>query len=106
MFRRRSFADLLGAVLAASIAAGFAGFILSGATTDRGTTHAIGAENASIVNAEHESCKKYGHYASIATLRSDGFLKKLPAYNSVVYLPGPHCGTIIVGSPSYQSPAR
>jgi hypothetical protein len=106
MFEKLSFGRLLGAVLALSFIIGFAVFILSGATTNKGTTGAIGSENASIMSAEKASCSKYGRYASIATLRREGLLTRQPVYNSVVYLPGAHCGTIIVGSPAYQSPAR
>jgi hypothetical protein len=106
MFTRLSFAHLLGAVLAFSFVIGFAVFALTGTTTNKGTTGAIGSENASIVSAEKMSCNKYGKYASISTLRQEGLLTRKPVYNSVVYLPGKHCGTIIVGSPAYQSPAR
>ena len=41
MFKKLSFAHLLGAVLALSFIAGFAVFVLSGATTNKGTTGAI-----------------------------------------------------------------
>jgi hypothetical protein len=105
MLRKLSFAHLLGAVLALSFVAGFAVFVLSGATTNKGTTGAIGAENATIMTAEKTRCIRYGTYASIATLRREGLLTFKPVYNSVVILPGKHCGTIIIGSPAYQSPA-
>jgi hypothetical protein len=105
MFKKLSFAHLLGAVLALSFIVGFAVFVLSSATTNRGTTGAIGAEHATIMTAEKTRCLRYGSYASIATLRREGLLTFKPIYNSVVYLPGKHCGTVIVGSPSYQSPA-
>jgi len=105
MFRKLSFAYLLGAVLALSFIVGFAVFVLSGATTNKGTTGAIGAESATIMSAEKASCSRYGMYASIATLRREGLLTLKPVYNSVVYVPGKHCGSIIVGSPAYQSPA-
>ena len=105
MFEKLSFAHLLGAVLTLSFIAGFAVFVLSGATTNKGTTGAIGAEYATIMSAEKTSCLRYGTYASITTLRRDGLLTFKPVYNSVVYVPGKHCGTIIVGSPAYQLPA-
>ena len=105
MFEKLSFSHLLVGVLALSFILGFAVFVLSGATTNKGTTSAIGAENATIKSAEKTSCLRYGTYASIATLRRDGLLRFKPVYNSVVYLPGKHCGTIIVGSPAYQSSA-
>jgi hypothetical protein len=106
MFKRLSFARLIGVVLVLSFIVGFAVFVLSGATTNKGTTGAIGAENSIIMSAEKTSCIRYGTYASIATLRKEGFLTFKPIYNSVVYVPGKHCGTIVVGSPAYQSPAR
>jgi hypothetical protein len=102
---RLSFSRLLGAVLALSIIVGFAIFVLSGATTNKGTTGAIAAENATIMTAEKTSCIRFGTYASIATLRRERLLTTTPVYNSVVYLPGRHCGTIVIGSPAYQSPA-
>jgi hypothetical protein len=105
MFGRLSFAHALSAVLGFSFLAGFAAFVLAGAATNKGTTGAIGSENASIVKAESVSCARYGNYGSIATLRQEGLLTRKPIYNSVVYVPGKHCGTIIVGSPAYQSPA-
>jgi hypothetical protein len=79
--------------------------VLSAATTDKGTTGAIGSESAIIMAAEKASCSKYGKYASISTLRDEGLLAHQPVYNSVVYLPGKGCGTIVIGSPAYQSPA-
>jgi len=105
VFEKLSFAHLLGAVLAVSFIAGFAVFVLSGATTDKGTTGAIGAERATIKSAERESCLTFGTYASIPTLQREGLLTFKPVYNSVVYVPGKHCGTIVVGSPAYQSSA-
>ena len=42
MFQKLSFAHLLGAVLALSFIVGFAVFVLSGATTNKGPTGAIG----------------------------------------------------------------
>jgi hypothetical protein len=105
MFKRLSFRHLLGAVLALSFVIGFAVFVLSGATTNKGTTGAIGAESTTIMGAEKMSCLKYGRYASISTLRREGLLTFKPVYNSVVYVPGKHCGTIVIGSPAYQSPA-
>lgn len=105
MFKKLSFTQLLVAVLAVSFVLGFAVYVLSGATTDRGTTGAIGAENARIMRAEKASCAKYGRYAPVSTLEKEGLLTIKPLYNSVLYLPGAHCGTIVVGSPAYQSPA-
>jgi hypothetical protein len=105
VFEKRSFRRLIGAALALSFIVGFATYVLSGATTNKGTTGAIAAENASITGAEKASCLKYGTYGSIATLRQEGLLTRKPVYNSVVYIPGKHCGTIVVGSPAYQSPA-
>jgi hypothetical protein len=105
MSEKRSFFHLVAAALALSFVIGFAVVILSGATTNKGTTGAIGAENTTIMGAEKESCNKYGTYASISTLRREGFLTIKPEYNSVVLVPGKGCGTIVVGSPAYQSPA-
>ncbi|MGA7834415.1 MAG: hypothetical protein WCA31_04345 [Acidimicrobiales bacterium] len=103
MFRKLSFAQLVGILLVLSFIAGFAVFVLSGATTNKGTTNAIATEYAVIMGAERSSCRSTGSYASIATLRREGLLTFKPVYNSVVYVPGAHCGTIIVGSPAYQS---
>ncbi len=105
MLGKLSFVHLVVAVLVVCFVAGIAVFVLSGATTDKGTTGAIAAEYAKIVVAEKASCRKYGSYASIATLRSEGLLTFKPVYNSVVYLPGRHCGSIVVGSAAYQSSA-
>lgn len=105
MFEKLSFARILGAVLAASFVIGFFVFVLSGATTNKGTTGAIAAERATITSAEKVNCTTYGTYASIATLRQHGLLTFQPVYSSVVYVPGKRCGTIVVGSPAYQSPA-
>jgi hypothetical protein len=105
MRSKPSFVSLLIAILAVSFIAGFAVFVLSGATTNAGTTSAIKAESAKIMVAERERCAKYGAYTSITTLREEGLLTFVPIYNSVVYVPGPHCGTIVIGSPSYQTPA-
>lgn len=102
-FKRLSFTALLGIVLALSLALGFAAFVWSGATTNEGTTGAIRAEGARIMSAEKTRCRRYGTYASIATLRKEGLLTFQPIYNSVVYVPGAHCGTIVIGSPAYQS---
>ena len=104
MFKKLSFAHLAGAVLALSFILGFAVFVLS-ATTNKGTTGAIGAERATIMMAEKTRCLRYGTYAPIATLQKEELLTFRPVYNSVVYVPGKHCGTIIVGSSAYQSPA-
>jgi hypothetical protein len=103
--QKLSFRRLLGVVLALSFIVGFAVYVLSGATTNKGTTGVIGSESAIIMRAEKASCSKYGKYASISALRNEGLLGFVPVYNSVVYLPGTGCGTIVVGSPSYQSPA-
>jgi len=105
MSHKLSFGHLLGALLALSFTIGFAVYVLSGATTNKGTTGAIGSESATIMTAEKASCSKFGKYASISTLRKDGLLALAPVYSSVVYLPGPGCGTIVIGSPAYQSPA-
>ncbi len=106
MFQKLSFSHILVAVLIVSFIVGFAVFVMSGATTNKGTTGAIATENAAIMNAEKTRCTRYGTYASIATLEREGLLTFKPVYNSVVYLPGKHCGTIVIGSPAYQSPAR
>jgi hypothetical protein len=103
VFQKRSFLRLLCLALVLSFILGFAAFILTGATTDKGTSGAIASEYAVIVSAEKASCHSFGSYGSIATLRREGLLTFKPSYNSVVYLPGAHCGTIIVGSPAYQS---
>jgi hypothetical protein len=105
MSQKPSFGHLLGAVLALSFVIGFAVYVLSGATTDKGTTGAIGSESAIIMTAEKASCAKYGRYASISTLRLERLLAFKPVYNSVVYLPGAGCGTIVIGSAAYQSHA-
>jgi len=105
MFKKLSFIHIVGGVLALSFIVGFAVFVLSGATTNKGTTSAIGAERATIMTAEKTRCIRFGTYASISTLRKERLLTFKPAYNSVVYLPGKHCGTIVIGSPDYQSPA-
>jgi hypothetical protein len=105
LFPKLTLIQLAGAVLVLSFIAGFAVFLLTGATTDRGTTSAIASENAVIMNAERTSCRTFGSYATIPTLRREGLLTFKPTYNSVVYLPGKHCGTIVVGSPAYQSSA-
>lgn len=94
---------VLAVVLALSFVGGFAAFVGGGATTNKGTTGAIAAERARIRAAESRSCRLHGSYASIATLRREGLLTFTPTYNSVVYLPGPRCGTIVIGSSSYQS---
>lgn len=106
MLKKLSFTHLLAAILALSFVIGFAVFVWSGATTNKGTPGAIQAERAVIMRAEKIRCERYGTYASIATLQQEGLLTTKPVYNSVVYLPGSHCGTIIIGSPSYQSPAN
>jgi hypothetical protein len=104
MSQRFSFRHLLGAALALSFIIGFAVYVLTGATTNKGTTGAIGSESAIIMRAEKASCARYGKYATISTLLKEGLLATKPIYNSVVYVPGAGCGTIVVGSPAYQSP--
>jgi len=106
MFRKLSFTQLLGLLLALSFMVGFTVFVLLGATTNRGTSGAIGAERALIKSAEKMRCAKYGTYAPIATLQKEGLLTFKPTYNSVVYIPGKHCGTLVIGSSAYQSPAN
>lgn len=106
MFRKLSFTQLLGLLLALSFVVGFTVFVLSGATTNKGTPGAIGAERALIKSAEKTRCAKFGTYASIATLKEEGLLTFTPTYNSVVYIPGKHCGTLVIGSSAYQSPAN
>jgi len=105
VIKRLSFAHLLLAVLVLSFIIGFAVFVLDGAVTNKGTTGAIKAEYAEIMHAEKLRCLAYGTYATIPTLRHEGLLSFNPIYNSVVYLPGPHCGTVVVGSPAYQAPS-
>jgi len=103
VLKRLSFARLVALVAVLAVVGGIVGYAVSGTTTNKGTTGAIAAENARIVAAEHASCKRYGHYGTLATLEHEGLLGFKPIYNSVVYVPGAHCGTIVVGSPSYQS---
>ena len=105
MSHKLSFGHLLGFLLVLSFITGFAVYVLAGATTNKGTTGAIASESAIIMRAEKASCSKYGKYASISTLRSEGLLAFKPVYNSAVYLPGKGCGAIVIGSPAYQSPA-
>jgi hypothetical protein len=97
-----TFRRLVWAVAALAFVAGFALFIVSGATTDKGTPGAIRAESAKIMGAERSRCAKLGSYASLVVLRDEGWLHFVPQYNSVVIVPGPHCGTIVIGSPAYQ----
>jgi hypothetical protein len=104
IFKKLSFAQVLSVVFALAVIVGFAIFVLSGATTNRGTVGAITSETAVIKSAEKLSCQKFGTYGTIATLQKEGLLAFKPVYNSVVYLPGSHCGTIVIGSPSYQTP--
>ena len=92
MFHKLSFGHLLGVALALSFIMGFAVYVLSGATINKGTPRAIGSESATIMKAEKASCSKSGKYASISTLRKDGLLTFEPVYNSVVYLPGADAG--------------
>jgi len=104
-FTRLSFVNLVGAVLGVSVIVGVVGYAVFGTTTNKGTTGAIGAENAKIMAAERTSCSKYGKYATISRLQSEGLLTTKPTYNSVVYVPGRGCGTIVVGSAAYQAQA-
>ncbi len=103
MLEKVSFPKLVVAVVALMVIVGVALFVLLGATTNKGTTGAIGAEYAKIVSAEKVSCTEHGHYASLATLEKEDLLRFRPVYNSVVYLPGRGCGSIVVGSSAYQS---
>ncbi len=105
MFKQLTFVNLLGVVLVIALLAGIATYIVSGATTNKGTTEAIANENAKIVSAEKTSCTKNGTYGTIATLEREGLLTFKPTYNSVVYVPGKGCGTIVVGSAAYQPAA-
>ena len=75
-------------VLAVGIVVGFAAYVIAGATTNTGTTGAIGSENARIMAAERASCARFGSYATIATLRREGLLSFVPTFNSVVVVPG------------------
>jgi hypothetical protein len=106
MFHRLSFNQVLGLLLTLSFVVGFSVFVFSGATTIKGTTGAIGSESVLIKSAEKARCAKYGTYTSLAALQEEGFLSFKPVYNSVVYIPGAHCGTIVIGSSAYQSPAN
>jgi hypothetical protein len=102
LFKSISFVHLVGAVLVVAVAAGVLGYAVSGTPTNRGTTGAIGTENARIMAAEKRSCSKDGKYGTIPTLRREGLLTFEPTYNSVVYVPGRGCGTVVVGSAAYQ----
>jgi hypothetical protein len=106
VFGRLSFGKLLSAAVAVAVVVGVVGYVLSGATTNKGTTGAISAENGKIMAAEDASCKKDGKYGTLATLESEGLLTFKPTYNAVVYLPGKGCGAIVVGSAAYQSGSR
>ena len=106
MSKRLSFLQVLAVAFVLAFSIGFAVFILSGATTNAGTSSAIRAERTLILHAERTQCRRYGTYASTSTLRKEGLLTFKPQYNSVVYVPGQHCGTIVIGSPSYQSPSN
>ena len=105
MSKSITFLRVLVAVFSLTFVVGFAVFVLS-ATTNEGTTSAIHAERAAILKAEKIRCQRYGSYTSTTTLQREGLLGFKPMYNSVVYVPGAHCGTIIIGSPSYQSPSN
>jgi hypothetical protein len=103
LFERISFAKLVAGVVALMIVVGVVLFVLLGATTNKGTTGAIASEYSRIQAAEKLSCTDHGRYASLATLESERLLTFKPVYNSVVYLPGAGCGSIVVGSSAYQS---
>ena len=105
MFEKLSFTHLLGAVLAAFLHRRFRGVCAVGRNHEQRNDRRHPAESATIMAAEKTSCSRFGTYASIATLRREGLLTFKPVYNSVVFMPGKHCGTIVVGSPAYQSPA-
>jgi hypothetical protein len=105
MLKRLSFVQLISLMLIAGVIAGVVGYVLDGATTNKGTTGAIAAETSKINQAEKLSCTEHGRYAPLATLEREGLLPFRPIYNSIVYVPGPGCGTIVVGSPAYQSQA-
>lgn len=105
MLKKLSYTRLLGAALVLSFLLGFALFVLLGATTDKGTTGAIKAESAVIMTAEKTRCIRYGSYATVPTLLKERLLTSKPLYDSVVFVPGKGCGTIVIGSPAYQSPA-
>ena len=106
MLAKFSFVHLVAGILVLAFIAGIALFVVWGGTTSRGTTGAIAAEYREIVAAENKSCDRYGRYSRVARLRSEGLLSFRPVYNSVVYLPGKGCGTIVVGSSAYQPSAR
>jgi hypothetical protein len=103
VLERISFPKLVAGVVALMVVIGVVLFVLLGATTNKGTTGAISSEYAKIVAAEKLSCSEHGHYASLTTLEKDQLLTFKPVYNSVVYLPGQGCGSIVVGSSAYQS---
>lgn len=105
MLKRLTFFQVISLTLIVGVIAGIVSYVLDGATTNRGTTGAIAAENAKINQAEKLSCREHGHYATLAKLERERLLPFRPIYNSVVYIPGPRCGTIVVGSPAYQSQA-
>jgi hypothetical protein len=103
VFEKISFPQLVGAVVVLAVVIGVVLFVLLGATTNKGTTGAIASEYSKIVAAEKMSCTLHHRYASLATLEKEGLLTFKPIYNSVVYLPGQGCGSIVVGSSAYQS---
>jgi hypothetical protein len=105
MMDNSRFVHVLGGVLVAAFIIGFATFVMMGATTNEGTPSAIRAESALITRAENASCRLHDEYVSISRLRREGLLNFKPVYNSVVVIPGPNCGTLVVGSPQYQLPA-
>ena len=105
MYARLTFLRLTGIALAIGAVVGFGAYAAFGTPRNAGTVGAIGSEDAVIMAAEKASCHKYGSYASIEKLRAEGLLASAPVYNSIVILPGKGCGTVVVGSPSYQSPS-
>jgi hypothetical protein len=103
VFEKVSFTKLVVVVVVLMVIVGVAVFVLLGATTNKGTTGAISSEYSRIVRAEKLSCTEHGRYASLAALEKERLLTFKPIYNSVVYLPGQGCGSIVVGSSAYQS---
>lgn len=106
MVPKLSFVNLVAIIAVLAVIAGATGYVVSGATTtNEGTVGAIRAEYAKVMAAEKKSCARFGRYGTIPTLEHEGILGFVPQYNSVVYVPGPHCGLLAVGSAAYQSPA-
>ena len=72
MVRKLSFAHVLACRPGGFLHRRVRSLCAFGATTNKGTTGAIGAERATIMTAEKTRCLRYGTYASIATLRQRG----------------------------------